>query len=120
MKRDPGYRRADRVSSEIHEILALILARFSREPRLSRATITRVTVSDDLRKATVYFRVFPGDDPTSCQEAFDRYRGMLRKELASRIRIKYIPDLIFIEDSGESEFERIERLLSGGDPEEAQ
>ncbi|MCL4486013.1 MAG: ribosome-binding factor A [Nitrospirae bacterium] len=92
--------------------MAMILSRFSREPRFSRATITRVTLSGDLRKATIFYRLFPGEDPTLCQEAFDRHLGGLRKELASRIRIKYIPTLNFLLDTGETDSERIERLLA--------
>ncbi len=120
MKRDSGFRRADRVSSEIHEILAVILSRFSKEPRLSRATITRVALSSDIRKATVFFRVFPGEDPGAFQEAFTRYRGTLRKELASRIRIKYIPELNFVEDAEENALDRIERLLEGKESEDGE
>ncbi|MDA8149806.1 MAG: ribosome-binding factor A [Nitrospiraceae bacterium] len=112
MKHDSGFRRADRVSGEIHEVMALILSRFSRDSRLSRATITRVALSGDLRKATIYYRVYPGEDPVACQEAFDRYCGGLRKELASRIRIKYIPALTFTLDADEEDPGRIERLLA--------
>jgi ribosome-binding factor A len=115
MRKNGGgdFHRADRVASEIREIMALIVTRFSKEPRLSRGTITRVSMSADLRNATVFFTVFPGDDPEQYQEYFDRNRGALRKELASRIRIKYIPGLIFVHDSHGSEEERIERLLKG-------
>lgn len=112
MRREGGdYRRSDRVASEIREVMALIVSRYSKEPRLSRATITRVSMSADLRNASVFFSVFPGDDPEVYQEYFDRHRGMLRKELASRIRIKYIPALVFIHDSKGSDEDRIERLL---------
>ncbi len=118
MKHDSGFRRSDRVSAEIHEVMALILSRFSRDSRLSRATITRVALSGDLRKATIYYRVYPGEDPAACQEAFDRYCGGLRKELASRIRIKYIPALTFTLDADDTDPARIERLLANPKVEE--
>ncbi len=118
MKQNPGFRRADRVSAEIHEVLAMVLSRYSREPLLSRATITRVTLSGDLRNASVYYRLYPGEDPALCQEAFERHRGGLRKELASRIRIKYIPALTFHLDAGETDLDRIERLLANQNAED--
>lgn len=120
MRKESGgeYRRSDRVASEIREVMALVVNRFSKEPRLSRATITRVSMSHDLRNATIFFTVFPGDDPTLYQGYFDRNRGTLRKELASRIRIKYIPGLIFVHDSGGSDEDRIEQILRGQLPPE--
>jgi len=112
-KRDHGFRRADRVASEIREIMAVVVARYFREPRIASVTITKVRLSDDLRNATVFFSVFPGEDPEIVGEALDRHAPTLRKELASRIRIKYIPRLTFARDGGEDEIGRIESLLSG-------
>lgn len=105
------FKRADRVASEIREVMALIVYRHAKDPRLSRATITRVTMSSDLRNATVYFTVFPGEEPELYQEVFDRTRGALRMELARRIRLKYVPGLVFLYDTDGSPEDRIDQIL---------
>lgn len=92
----PSYRRADRVSSEIREVLALVLTRFTPEPSLGRLTITNVTLSDDLKVARVFYSVFPGESPELYRLALLRYRGLIRKELSRQIRMKTIPALDFI------------------------
>ncbi|MHB1285692.1 MAG: 30S ribosome-binding factor RbfA [Leptospirales bacterium] len=92
----PGYRRADRVSSEIHEIIALLLSRFAPEPSLDRLTITSVKVSDDLKFARVFYSVFPGESPELYQRTLLRCRGLIRKELGRLIRLKTIPTLEFL------------------------
>lgn len=92
----PGYRRADRVSSEIHEVIALLLSRFAPEPSLGRLTITSVAVSDDLKVARVFYSVFPGESPELYHRALLRYRGLIRKELGRMIRLKTIPSIEFL------------------------
>ncbi|MHB1604816.1 MAG: ribosome-binding factor A [Leptospirales bacterium] len=91
----PSYRRADRVASEIREVLALVLSRFAPEPSLGRLTITNVTLSDDLKVARIFYSVFPGESPELYRLALLRYRGLIRKELSRQIRMKTIPLLEF-------------------------
>ena len=111
MRKDYGFRRADRVASEVREILALVVARYFREPRIASVTITKVRLSDDLRNASVFFAVFPGEDPKGVGEILERHSPILRKEMARHLRIKYIPRLSFVHDDGNGESERIESLL---------
>ena len=118
MRKEFGFRRADRVASEIREIMATVVARYFREPRIASVTITRVRLSDDLRNATVFFAVFPGEDPQSMGEILERHSPILRKEMARQLRIKYIPRLSFVHDNGNDEEGRIESLfdqISGED-----
>ncbi len=111
MRKDYGFRRADRVASEVREIMALVVARYFREPRIASVTITKVRLSDDLRNATVFFAVFPGEDPKATGEILERHSPVLRKEMAKHLRIKYIPRLLFVYDDGNDEAGRIDTLL---------
>ena len=92
----PVYRRADRVSSEIHEIVALVLSRFSAEPSLGRLTVIQVNLPDDLKIARIHYSVFPGDEPQHYERLLARYKGLIRKEVGKLLRMKWVPDIAFI------------------------
>ncbi len=109
----PGYRRADRVSSEIHEIIALLLSRFAPEPSLDRLTITSVKVSDDLKYARVFYSVFPGESPELYHRALVRYRGLIRKELGRLIRLKTIPTIEFLRADYEGDGPALDEIREG-------
>ena len=49
------FKRRDRVGEMLREKIALILLHKSRDPRLQNITITSVEISDDLRRAKVFY-----------------------------------------------------------------
>ena len=104
--------RQKRVADLIQEELADLLQKEVRDPRLEQVSITGVDVSPDLQHARVYFSII-GDD-TLIQEtvsAFQKASGYLRKELASRVKLRFVPSLAFRFDDSLNEGDRIERLL---------
>jgi len=109
----PGQRQL-RVGEEIRHALAWILERDTlRDPALAgvKVTITEVRPSPDLRHARVYVVPLGGGDATSILEGLKRVKPFLRREIARRVQIKYIPDLIFAADNSFDEAEHISRLL---------
>jgi ribosome-binding factor A len=109
----PGQRQL-RIGEEIRHALAWILERETfRDPALSatRVTVTEVRPSPDLRHARVYIVPLGGGDPKPVLAGLRRVKPFLRRELASRLTTKFIPDLIFAADETFDEAERIGRLL---------
>lgn len=109
----PGQRQL-RIGEEIRHVLAFILERETfRDPALAntRVTVTEVRPSPDLRHARVYIVPLGGGDPKPILEGLKRVKPFLRRELASRLTTKFIPDLIFSADTTFDEAERISRLL---------
>jgi ribosome-binding factor A len=110
----PGQRQL-RVGEEIRHVLAAIFERETfRDPALFdvRLTVTEVRPSPDLRHARVYVVPLGGSpDMKSILEGLRRVKPFLRRELASRVSIKFIPDLIFAADTTFDEAEHISRLL---------
>jgi len=106
-----SYRRADRVSSLIQEILADVLRSSVKDPRTREAVITGVSLGDDLKIATVYYRVVDLSGRDAVQKGLDSARGFLRRELARRLDIKSIPELAFTYDDAVDRAERIEAIL---------
>ena len=108
----PGQRQL-RIGEEIRHVLADIFERETfRDPALVdvRLTVTEVRPSPDLRHARVY--VVPlGGDTASILEGLKRVKPFLRRSLASRMTMRFIPDLIFAGDTTFDEAEHISRLL---------
>ena len=48
-------RRADRVAEGIREVIAELLLRDIKDPRIGMVTLTTVELTDDLKHARVYF-----------------------------------------------------------------
>ena len=109
----PGQRQL-RVGEEIRHVLAYVFERETfRDPALAdvRLTVTEVRPSPDLRHARVYIVPLGGGDTAAILEGLKRVKPFLRREIASRLSTKFIPDLIFAADESFDEAERIGRLL---------
>jgi len=107
-----AFSRSDRVAGLIKQELAELLQKHISDPRLARATITGVKVSKDLRLAKIYFTT-AGDEKShqAAEEGFDRARGFVKRELAQRLGLRYMPDLKFFYDDSIDYAARIENLL---------
>ena len=107
------YARSDRVAGLIQQVLAELLHKEIRDPRVTAATITGVKLTRDLRIAKVYFTV-PGGDSAARQAAldgFEKAKGYVKRELAQRVDLRYMPDLKFFYDESIDHGARIEALL---------
>ena len=99
------------------EISQIILTELS-DPRLQLLTITGVDTSPDLQHARVYFNVHGSDESRrSTEEGLQAARGRVRHLLGGRVRIKYIPELVFKYDDrldyAEKIYEKLDRLKKG-------
>ena len=75
-------------------------------------TITGVDVSADLRNATVAYSVI-GDDLNAreAQHFFRKHAGEIRKEVSSKVILKYSPKLSFVRDLGIERGNRVMEIL---------
>jgi len=106
-----GGARADRVAEEFREILAEEIPRL-KDPRVGFVTVTRVEVSPDLRKATVYYTVLGENrDHKRTRGGLESARAHLRSVLGQQVRLKFTPNLEFEEDVGLAQVERVTELL---------
>lgn len=106
------YSRSDRVGGLIKQQMAELLRKEIRDPSLGQATITGVKVSPDLRIAKVYFTTTNAQGaPQAALKAFERARGFVKRELAQRLGLRYMPDLQFYYDDSIDLGARIEQLI---------
>jgi ribosome-binding factor A len=106
------YTRADRVSGLIQEILSNLLKKDIHDPRLKMVTITNVKMSRDLRIARIYFSIYGGENKAeAAANGFESARGFIKRSLARRLGLRYMPDLTFFYDESFDYGTHIEELL---------
>lgn len=106
-------RRQERVGELLQRELAELIAFEVKDPRLADVSVTRVSVTADLRTAHVYVSTLD-DDPAShaaTLAALQRAGGYLRRRLGERVVLRYLPDLRFHYDEGVAASLRIEALI---------
>jgi ribosome-binding factor A len=104
--------RLDRVAEELREVLAEEIQRL-KDPRVGFVTVTGVRVTPDLRKARVFYTVLGEDrDRNATRAALRSARSHLRGALGREVRIKFVPELDFMEDEGPERIDRVEQLLA--------
>ncbi len=102
----------------IQEELSVIIPSRVKDPRVTDLTITQVEMSPDGSHATVYFTLFNGLDPDTdpmkiktCIEGLASAKGFLRRHIATVLNTKYVPDLLFRQDKGFFNTQRVHELL---------
>jgi ribosome-binding factor A len=106
------FSRSERVSGQIKKVLSDFLRKSVSDPRLASATITGVKMSSDLRIAYVYFSTHGGEDMLAATSAgFKSALGFLKRNLASKLGLRYMPQLKFVYDKSFDRGVRIEKLL---------
>lgn len=106
------YARSERVSGHIQKVLADVLQKHVRDPRLELAIITGVKVSRDLRVARVYFTTSGG--PKRSQEAAEGFKsavGYVKRTLAQQLGLRYMPDVRFLYDESFDYGSHIDKVL---------
>lgn len=96
-----SYKRTDRISEEIKKEITGIIRGEVKDPRISPMfSVVRTEVTRDLRHAKVYISVLGSEEErTHTVEGLKRAAGYIRKELGTRLGIRYIPELHFVPDS---------------------
>ena len=103
--------RVDKIENLIKEEISLILLYKLQDRAFGFLTITKVKVSPDLKIAKIYVSVFEKEKRESVLAKIKSSSGIFRSELASRIRIKFVPELKFFIDDTLDYVEKIESLI---------
>jgi len=106
----PTYKRAERVSDQMKQEIADILMRKIKDPRIGFVTVTDVEVADDLRNAKVFVSVL-GADRAATLKGLESAAAFIRSELGRRMRMKFVPELLFRYDDSAERGAHIMELL---------
>jgi ribosome-binding factor A len=104
-------RRQKRVASLIKEELSHLLIEGIQDSSSGLITITRVEMSPDLKTAHIYLSYFGGKQDETILELLNEKKGYLRKSIASKVKLKYNPLLIFSFDPNPDYEAKIDKLI---------
>ena len=108
---DAHFKRTDRVAEQIQKILAVLIHKELKDPRLGMVTINEVRVSKDLAYAEVFFTVFPDERAEEAGQLLGNASSFLRKLLARQLTTRITPKLRFSYDASLVQGEKITRAL---------
>ncbi len=105
--------RARKLADRIKVIVAEMLEKRVKDPRLGFITITDVRVTGDLQQATLFYTVF-GDDSakTDTAAALESAKGVLRSEVGKQTGVRFTPSLTFVADAVPETAAHIEDLIA--------
>jgi ribosome-binding factor A len=107
-----GINRAEKVSDLLKKEISLIITNEIKDPRLQNINITAVKVSDDIGIATVFYtlleNLYINLKAKLMIRILKKFSGMIRSNLAKKIKIRRIPKIIFRFDESIEYSENIE------------
>lgn len=104
--------RIARLRELFKEEASVILHRDLKDPRVGFVSVTDVELSPDLRHAKIFVSIL-GDPEAKAKtmEGLASAQGFVRTELARRIRLRHIPQVVFRQDDSIEHGARVNRLL---------
>jgi len=104
--------RTQRIESEIQRVLAALIAREVKDPRVGNVTVTAVSVAPDMGSARVFFTPFAAlHPPAQVREGLTHAAGFLRGELGRRLGLRHAPRLEFVFDESVENAARLTHLI---------
>ena len=103
--------RLDKVASLLKEELSLIFLHRVQDSEVGLVTVTSVKVSADLQHSKVYLSVYDKNKRDEVLDKVNNLKKMISSELASKVQLRYIPELHFFIDDTLDYVEKIERLF---------
>ena len=108
-----SVKRTARLGDQIKEIVSILLQSKIKDPHLGFVTVTDVTVTGDLREATIFYSVY-GDTlaKKNTNRTLQRAKGFIQSELARQLHIRKAPIISFKIDHSIEQGDKIEQLLN--------
>ena len=105
-------KRVERVRSELSAVLAEVLLRGVKDPRVGNVSITALRLSPNLESARVRFLSLGGQkDVREVQAGLQAASGWLRREIGKRMRLRVVPELIFEHDAEFDQAVEVTRII---------
>lgn len=114
--------RITKLGEQIHKIIAQMLERRIKDPRLGFVTVTEVRVTGDGREATVFYtdlgRSLDGREVdaeggvSDTAAALESAKGLLRTTIGQQLGLKFTPSLNFVRDATEEQAADMADLLA--------
>lgn len=111
MKFQP-YKRSERVSQEIYQIVLDVCRNELSDPRLKGVQLTSAVLTDDLQTLKVYYYIEGSSDGQKrVEKGLASAKGYFKRAIAERADLRLVPDILFFFDDGIEKAERLDTLL---------
>ncbi|MBC6463273.1 30S ribosome-binding factor RbfA [Actinomadura sp. HBU206391] len=108
---DPA--RARKLADRIQQIVAEMLERRIKDPRLGFVTVTDARITGDLRDATVFYTVYgSAGERADTAAALESAKGVIRSEVGRQTGLRHTPTLEFVADDLLDSAKHIDDLLA--------
>jgi ribosome-binding factor A len=113
--------RVRKIADRIQVIVAEMLERRIKDPRLGFVTVTDVRVSGDTQQATVFYTVLGGADGTEGDDdaaragtaaALESAKGLIRSEVGRQLGMRHVPSLTFVADALPESARHLDEVLA--------
>jgi ribosome-binding factor A len=105
--------RVRKVADRIQVVVAEMLERRIKDPRLGFVTVTDVRVTGDTQHASIFYTVLGDPDQRDGSAvALESAKGLLRSEVGKALGMRHVPTLEFIPDALPEEARHIDDLLA--------
>ena len=104
--------RVRKVADRIQVVVAEMLERRIKDPRLGFVTVTDVRVTGDTQHASVFYTVLGEDEQlVASSVALESAKGLIRSEVGKQLGMRHVPTLEFIHDALPDTARHIDELL---------
>jgi ribosome-binding factor A len=105
--------RTRRLAERIAKIVAELLERRIKDPRLGFVTVTEARLTGDLREAKVFYTVLgSAEDREETAAALRSATGIIRSEVGRLTGLRHTPSLEFVADMLPEDSQRIDELVA--------
>lgn len=105
--------RSRRIADRVQVVVAQMLERRLKDPRLGFVTITDVRVTGDNQHASVFYTVLgEQDDLAGTAAALESAKGMIRSELGKQLGMRHVPTLEFVADALPESARQLDEVLA--------
>lgn len=106
----PGFR-IRRINSQLLREISVILSSVIKEERAHEAIITSVDCTRDLKNAKVYYTTLNYEGRAGLAKALEKVAGAVRSALSRVLRLRTVPELVFVFDESEILARKMDQLL---------
>ena len=108
-----GSPRVMKLADQIKVIVAEMLERRIKDPRLGFVTITDVRLTGDSREATVFYTVLGSEaEQAATAAALRSATGLIRAQVGKQLGLKFTPTIEFVPDAVPENARQIDDLLA--------
>ena len=102
-----------KLADQIKVIVAKMLERRIKDPRLGFVTVTDVRLTGDSRDATVFYTVLGSEEEQAATAAALRSAtGLIRAQVGKQLGLRFTPTLTFLHDAVPENARQIDDLLA--------